>query len=44
MKPFGVGATLVVALVHAKSAHMADYGAKTRPLTAKRVIHVLSPV
>jgi len=28
---------------HAKSPHMAAYGARTRPLIASRVIHVLSP-
>lgn len=28
---------------HAASPHMAAYGAKTRPLLASRVIHILSP-
>jgi quinol monooxygenase YgiN len=28
---------------HGASPHMAAYGAKTRPLLASRVIHVLSP-
>jgi quinol monooxygenase YgiN len=28
---------------HAKAPHMAAYGAKTRPMIASRVIHVLSP-
>ena len=28
---------------HAKSAHMAAYGAKTKDMLASRVIHVLSP-
>jgi quinol monooxygenase YgiN len=37
-------ASLEALQAHAKSAHMAEYGARTRPLTAKRVIHVLSPV
>ena len=29
---------------HAAAPHMAAYGAKTKPLIASRVIHVLSPV
>ena len=29
---------------HAASAHMAAYGAKTRPMIASRVIHALSSV
>jgi quinol monooxygenase YgiN len=29
---------------HAAAPHMAAYGAKTRPMIASRVIHVLSPV
>src|SRR4051794_443409 len=28
---------------HLKTPHMAAYGAKTRPMVAARVIHVLSP-
>ena len=28
---------------HAAAPHMAAYGAKTKPMIAKRVIHVLSP-
>jgi quinol monooxygenase YgiN len=28
---------------HAASPHMAAYGAKTRPMIASRVIHVLAP-
>ena len=28
---------------HGKAPHMAAYGEKTRPMVAKRVIHVLSP-
>jgi quinol monooxygenase YgiN len=28
---------------HAASPHMAAYGAKTRPMIANRVVHVLSP-
>jgi quinol monooxygenase YgiN len=28
---------------HGASPHMAAYGAKTRPMIASRVIHVLSP-
>ena len=28
---------------HAKSPHMADYAAKTRPLIATRTIHILTP-
>ena len=28
---------------HAASPHMAAYGAKTRPMIADRVVHVLSP-
>jgi quinol monooxygenase YgiN len=28
---------------HAAAPHMAAYGAKTRPMIASRVIHVLSP-
>ena len=28
---------------HAKSSHMAAYGAKTKDMLASRVIHVLSP-
>ena len=28
---------------HAGSPHMAAYGAKTRPMIADRVVHVLSP-
>jgi quinol monooxygenase YgiN len=37
-------ASMAALQAHAKSAHMAAYGAKTRELTAKRVIHVLSAV
>jgi quinol monooxygenase YgiN len=29
---------------HAASSHMAAYGAKTRPMLANRIIHVLTPV
>ena len=29
---------------HAAAPHMAEYAAKTRPLVAKRVVHVLSGV
>ena len=29
---------------HAASAHMADYGAKTKEFTASRAIHVLEAV
>lgn len=28
---------------HARSPHMAEYGAKTKDLLAERVIHVMSP-
>ena len=34
--------SLAALQAHGKSAHMAEYGAKTREFTASRVIHVLS--
>jgi quinol monooxygenase YgiN len=37
-------ASMAALQAHAKSAHMTDYGAKTREFTAKRAIHVLSAV
>ena len=36
-------ASLDALKAHAASPHMVAYGAKTRPMIAKRVIHVLSP-
>jgi len=36
--------SLAALQAHAASPHMADYSAKTRELTAKRMIHVLEPV
>lgn len=36
-------ATLADLQAHGASAHMADYAAKTRALTAARVIHILQP-
>ena len=36
-------ASLDALKAHAASPHMAAYAAKTRPMIAKRVIHVLSP-
>jgi quinol monooxygenase YgiN len=36
-------ASLDALKAHAASPHMAAYGAKTRPMLANRVIHVLSP-
>ena len=35
--------TLEALKAHGASAHMAAYAAKTRPMVASRVIHVLSP-
>jgi quinol monooxygenase YgiN len=36
-------ASLDALKAHAASPHMAAYAAKTKPMIAKRVIHVLSP-
>jgi quinol monooxygenase YgiN len=36
-------ASLDALKVHAASPHMAAYAAKTKPMIAKRIIHVLSP-
>jgi quinol monooxygenase YgiN len=36
-------ASLDALRAHAASPHMAAYAAKTKPMIAKRVIHVLSP-
>jgi quinol monooxygenase YgiN len=36
-------ASLGALKAHAASPHMAAYAAKTKPMIAKRVIHVLSP-
>ena len=36
-------ASLEALVAHARSAHMAEYGAKTKDLLADRIIHVLSP-
>jgi quinol monooxygenase YgiN len=36
-------ASMEALAAHAASAHMAAYGAKTRPLLASRVIHILTP-
>jgi len=36
-------ASLYALKAHAASPHMVAYGAKTKPMIAKRVIHVLSP-
>jgi quinol monooxygenase YgiN len=36
-------ASLDALKAHAASPHMVAYGAKTRPMLASRVIHVLSP-
>ena len=37
-------ATLEALKAHGAAPHMAAYGAKTREMIAKRVIHVLTPV
>ena len=37
-------ASLDALKAHAAAPHMADYAARTRPLVANRVVHVLSPV
>jgi quinol monooxygenase YgiN len=37
-------ASLDALKAHAAAPHMAEYAAKTRPLVAKRVVHVLSAV
>jgi len=36
-------ASLDALKAHAAAPHMADYAARTRPLVASRVVHVLSP-
>jgi quinol monooxygenase YgiN len=36
-------ASMAALMAHAKSAHMAAYGAKTKPWVAQRAVHVLQP-
>ncbi len=36
-------ASMEALAAHAASPHMADYGARTRPMLANRTIHILTP-